>query len=176
MSLSCLPRSTSSITHFLFLSQSQFPYLSTSCFLNFFMLLYNLVLETSLILLTTLKLLYLFCWKMFEDSKVSDNGVVNVHEDKANSFVDRSTHIYAHKLQRCEYHQCCWLNKEERSKSRMESQNSHHKRNISPVSQDYPSPPHELMDEETSRKAFEEKWFANPSSDTKFETSQAWKC
>ena len=61
----------------------------------------------------------------------------------------------------------------------MGNQNSHHKRNINPVSQDYPSPPHrkdDIMDEETSRKTFEEKWFANPSSDTKFETSQAWKC
>ena len=54
----------------------------------------------------------------------------------------------------------------------MGNQNSHHKRNINPVSQDYPSPPHrkdDIMDEETSRKAFEEKWFANPSSDAKFE-------
>ena len=51
----------------------------------------------------------------------------------------------------------------------MKSQNSHHKRNISHVSQDYPSPPHDLTDEEASRKAFEEKWFANPHSDTKFE-------
>ena len=51
----------------------------------------------------------------------------------------------------------------------MKSQNSHHKRNISHVSQDYPSPPHDHMDEETSRKAFEEKWLANPRCDTKFE-------
>ena len=51
----------------------------------------------------------------------------------------------------------------------MESQNSHHIRNINPVSQDYPCPPHDLTDKETSRKAFEEKWFANPRCDTKFE-------
>ena len=51
----------------------------------------------------------------------------------------------------------------------LNSHHSHQKRNVDLANQDWPSRPHNLTYEETTRQAFEEKWFANPQSNASYE-------
>ena len=51
----------------------------------------------------------------------------------------------------------------------LNSHRSHQKRNVDPANQDWPSRPHNLVEEKTTRQAFEEKWLANPQSNASYE-------